>query len=222
MFTSDHGHMLDQDTDDAGGEPQCSMARTESGVLSRRNCPQGQANQGCQRLDEVVLAWNSKLRYASKRNGYHGGCAPAEALVPFATYRYGTKAGDEWSIRDEAHPIGGRRDGTRFRDQGIEEHGPHRKPQIQHRGSVQGVLLHRPDYQREYVWTDKEVHQLLEDIGEQIDAGTTREYFIGTVLVSPTDQKNHYEVIDGQQRLTTFFLLLVRLSIYSRESRSGR
>ena len=68
-----------------------------------------------------------------------------------------------------------------------------------------------PDYQREYVWTDKEVHQLLEDIGEQIDAGTAREYFIGTVLVSPTDQKNHYEVIDGQQRLTTFFLLLCAL-----------
>lgn len=68
-----------------------------------------------------------------------------------------------------------------------------------------------PDYQREYVWTDKEVHQLLEDIGEQIDVGTAREYFIGTVLVSPTDQKNHYEVIDGQQRLTTFFLLLCAL-----------
>jgi hypothetical protein len=68
-----------------------------------------------------------------------------------------------------------------------------------------------PDYQREYVWTDKEVHQLLEDIGEQIDVGTTREYFIGTVLVSPTEQKNHYEVIDGQQRLTTFFLLLCAL-----------
>ncbi len=68
-----------------------------------------------------------------------------------------------------------------------------------------------PDYQREYVWTEKEVHQLLEDIGEQIDAGTMREYFIGTVLVSPTEQKNHYEVIDGQQRLTTFFLLLCAL-----------
>jgi uncharacterized protein with ParB-like and HNH nuclease domain len=68
-----------------------------------------------------------------------------------------------------------------------------------------------PDYQREYVWTDKEVHQLLEDINEHIDAGSTREYFIGTVLVSPTDQRNHYEVIDGQQRLTTFFLLLCAL-----------
>ena len=31
------------------------------------------------------------------------------------------------------------------------------------------------------------------------------------MLVSPTEQKNHYEVIDGQQRLTTFFLLLCAL-----------
>jgi Protein of unknown function DUF262 len=68
-----------------------------------------------------------------------------------------------------------------------------------------------PDYQREYVWTDKEVHQLLDDIDEQLDTGTSREYFIGTVLVSPTEQKNHYHVIDGQQRLTTFFLLLCAL-----------
>ncbi|TIN31724.1 MAG: DUF262 domain-containing protein [Mesorhizobium sp.] len=65
-----------------------------------------------------------------------------------------------------------------------------------------------PDYQREYVWTDKEVSQLLDDINEQIDGGNEREYFIGTILVSPTAQKTHYEVIDGQQRLTTFFLLL--------------
>lgn len=68
-----------------------------------------------------------------------------------------------------------------------------------------------PDYQREYVWTDKEVHQLLEDINEQIDAESTRQYFIGTVLVSPTDQNDQYNVIDGQQRLTTFFLLLCAL-----------
>ncbi len=29
-----------------------------------------------------------------------------------------------------------------------------------------------PDYQREYVWTDKDVRQLLDDIDEQVDAGT--------------------------------------------------
>jgi hypothetical protein len=68
-----------------------------------------------------------------------------------------------------------------------------------------------PDYQREYVWTDKEVQQLLDDIDEQIDGASGREYFIGTVIVAPTAEKNHYEVIDGQQRLTTFFLLLLAL-----------
>ncbi|MFO0905839.1 MAG: DUF262 domain-containing HNH endonuclease family protein [Pirellulales bacterium] len=65
-----------------------------------------------------------------------------------------------------------------------------------------------PDYQREYVWTDKEVQQLLEDIDEQIDSDSDKEYFVGMILVSPGGTKNHYEVIDGQQRLTTFYLLL--------------
>jgi len=68
-----------------------------------------------------------------------------------------------------------------------------------------------PDYQREYIWTDKEVSKLLEDIDDAIGGSSTSEYFIGTILVSPTAQKNHYEVIDGQQRLTTFFLILCAL-----------
>lgn len=38
-----------------------------------------------------------------------------------------------------------------------------------------------PDYQREYVWEDKEVFLLLDDIDEQVGS-TTSEYFIGTVL----------------------------------------
>lgn len=68
-----------------------------------------------------------------------------------------------------------------------------------------------PDYQREYVWKDKEVQQLLDDIDEQLDGDSKREYFIGMVLVAPTDQNGHFEVIDGQQRLTTFFLMLCAL-----------
>jgi uncharacterized protein with ParB-like and HNH nuclease domain len=36
-----------------------------------------------------------------------------------------------------------------------------------------------PDYQREYVWTEKEVQKLLDDIDEQLDPGERREYFIG-------------------------------------------
>jgi Protein of unknown function DUF262/Protein of unknown function (DUF1524) len=70
-----------------------------------------------------------------------------------------------------------------------------------------------PDYQREYVWTDKEVQQLLDDISEQVNSGTDREYFVGTVLVSQRKVKSHFEVIDGQQRLTTFFLVLSALRV---------
>ncbi len=70
-----------------------------------------------------------------------------------------------------------------------------------------------PDYQREYVWTEKQVNQLLDDINEQLDSSES-EYFIGTILVSPRDgEKGHYDVIDGQQRLTTTFLILCALRV---------
>jgi hypothetical protein len=68
-----------------------------------------------------------------------------------------------------------------------------------------------PDYQREYVWKDREVRQLLDDINEQVDGSDDSEYFVGTVLVSKQATSGNHEVIDGQQRLTTFFLILCAL-----------
>jgi len=64
-----------------------------------------------------------------------------------------------------------------------------------------------PDYQREYVWSEREVRQLLQDVDEQIDATLDTPYFIGMVLVSSTSP-GCFDVIDGQQRLTTLFLAL--------------
>ena len=80
-----------------------------------------------------------------------------------------------------------------------------------------------PDYQREYVWGEKQVTQLLSDIHEQFDGPSGHsEYFIGTILVSPAADKGHYEVIDGQQRLTTFFLLLIAMRARLTESPDHR
>jgi len=67
-----------------------------------------------------------------------------------------------------------------------------------------------PDYQREYVWKDKNVYQLLEDIYEEFNNDKKSEYFIGSIVVCESDDKR-YEVIDGQQRLTTLFLTLVAI-----------
>ena len=48
------------------------------------------------------------------------------------------------------------------------------------------------------------------------------EYFIGTILVSSRDEeKDHYDVIDGQQRLTTNFLILCALRSLFGDGRKG-
>jgi len=67
-----------------------------------------------------------------------------------------------------------------------------------------------PDYQRAYVWQEEEVTKLLLDIADEYDASSDEEYFIGTILVSDTQDRT-LEVIDGQQRLTTLFLTLCAL-----------
>ena len=67
-----------------------------------------------------------------------------------------------------------------------------------------------PRYQRAYAWEDKEIVQLIDDIN---DIGTSENYYIGSLIVSRVKGKNEtYEVVDGQQRLTTLFLLLQYLA----------
>lgn len=62
-----------------------------------------------------------------------------------------------------------------------------------------------PDYQREYVWEEAQVDQLLRDIRtEQLD-GADSEYFIGSIVVCPRDD-GAFDLIDGQQRSTTLFV----------------
>lgn len=59
-----------------------------------------------------------------------------------------------------------------------------------------------PLYQRAYAWKEQEITQLIDDI---CDCGEDN-YFLGSLIV---DKKGtSYEVVDGQQRLTTLFLLL--------------
>lgn len=65
-----------------------------------------------------------------------------------------------------------------------------------------------PLYQRDYAWEEKEIVQLIEDID---DVNLGENYYIGSLIVSYRD--GVYEVVDGQQRLTTLFLLLSYLGL---------
>lgn len=69
-----------------------------------------------------------------------------------------------------------------------------------------------PSYQRGYKWTPKEVEDLLNDINDfkprQIgDTDNKTWYCLQPIVVKEREQK-YFEVIDGQQRLTTIFLIL--------------
>lgn len=63
-----------------------------------------------------------------------------------------------------------------------------------------------PDYQREYVWNDEQVEQLLFDLIDAYNTDYKKAYFLGTIVTY--DSGSQFELIDGQQRLTTFFILL--------------
>lgn len=63
-----------------------------------------------------------------------------------------------------------------------------------------------PLYQRAYAWSDDEINQLIEDIW----GNESENYYIGSLIVHK--RPDAFEVIDGQQRLTTLFLLLSYLN----------
>lgn len=63
-----------------------------------------------------------------------------------------------------------------------------------------------PIYQRNYAWGDTEIELLLTDIDNAMQRDPNKNYYIGSLVVAKrSDDK--FEVIDGQQRLTTFTLL---------------
>ncbi|OBX00067.1 DUF262 domain-containing protein [Gallibacterium genomosp. 1] len=63
-----------------------------------------------------------------------------------------------------------------------------------------------PIYQRNYAWGRDEIELLIEDISEAQSKNKENNYYIGSLVVAK--RKDSYEVIDGQQRLTTLKLLL--------------
>ena len=69
-----------------------------------------------------------------------------------------------------------------------------------------------PIYQRNYAWEKDEITALVQDIYDAFRKGDNRPYYIGT-LVSYNKGDQVYEIIDGQQRLTTLRLMFAALDI---------
>jgi len=75
--------------------------------------------------------------------------------------------------------------------------------------SAENVIYEIPIYQRNYAWGKDEIEALVRDVWDACEM-VKDTYFIGT-LVTFDKGDNKYEVIDGQQRLTTLYLVLKAL-----------
>ena len=86
--------------------------------------------------------------------------------------------------------------------------------------SIESITYEIPIYQRNYAWEKDEIEALVRDIWDALDK-KNETYYIGT-LVTFDKGDYTYEVIDGQQRLTTLFLLLKALNIEVRNKLTYR
>lgn len=66
-----------------------------------------------------------------------------------------------------------------------------------------------PDFQREFVWKKRQIVRLLEDIFLAFNSGDDDNYFIGSIVV--VDDQNTFSIVDGQQRLTSLYLLFAAI-----------
>ena len=69
-----------------------------------------------------------------------------------------------------------------------------------------------PVYQRNYAWEEDEITALIKDVYDSASKNSKAPYFIGT-LVTYKRGDSEYEVIDGQQRLTTIYIILKALGV---------
>jgi hypothetical protein len=83
VLVGDHGHLLDQHTEQCPGEGgerwRADDDRVEEGELAVQG-PRVLLAEG----HRLIAPWNERIRYAARKNGYHGGLTPQEMLVPIA------------------------------------------------------------------------------------------------------------------------------------------
>lgn len=70
-----------------------------------------------------------------------------------------------------------------------------------------------PEYQRSYSWSVSNCDKLWQDITDFMNSDSKDRYFFGTIIINCQDDDTIFGLIDGQQRTTTFLLLLKALLV---------
>lgn len=80
-----------------------------------------------------------------------------------------------------------------------------------------------PEYQRPYVWESEQVIALIEDISNALEKDEKKEYFLGCMVwntkkeVKNSINYTYQDILDGQQRFITLYLLLAVIRDFSND-----
>ncbi len=80
-----------------------------------------------------------------------------------------------------------------------------------------------PDYQRPYVWDKDHLGALIDDLVGSYTNNREDEYFCGSIVIAENPKDKRWDVVDGQQRLTSFIILactILRLYKHRLEQKS--
>ena len=69
-----------------------------------------------------------------------------------------------------------------------------------------GKFFEIPKYQRSYAWEKQNIRELFEDINEALE--TNSNHYIGTVVLAKTENPKIFNIVDGQQRITTLVMFI--------------
>ncbi|RPI79816.1 MAG: DUF262 domain-containing protein [Desulfobacteraceae bacterium] len=71
-----------------------------------------------------------------------------------------------------------------------------------------GLVYRVPMFQRDYSWTEQEWDDLWQDIVAMLEPGGDQGHYMGYLVLQSSDERN-YDIIDGQQRMTTLSLIVL-------------
>ena len=79
------------------------------------------------------------------------------------------------------------------------------------------TIFNIPKYQRAYTWEEKQIEEFVNDLENQ---DPDKDYFLGTILFQDrgmSDDFDHIDIVDGQQRITTLIIFIKLLIDYLEE-----
>lgn len=103
ILTSDHGHILERQTEQRRNEPGERYRLDDGPPLADELAVNG--SRVVTPGNRMIAPWAESVRYGLKKHGYHGGITPQECVIPLAVLSTPNQVLDGWSDLPQCQPV---------------------------------------------------------------------------------------------------------------------